>query len=323
MNVVTPLPSPLAVPTGQSYFNECAFDFGFPLFDEPMVPMKATGMGRGEMSIGEFDSQLFGSSFTAGEFTNSVVAHACSLDCTTSSLPPDLTGGCFPLEQNWLTEAIALPSPEEQPGDVTVSPQPHLSTSSQQSYTGLPSPDSSLPSSPQSSFYSDNLELNEVMSSLLDEDQFSPNHQFSPNECLPVSSPFTPPSLQQQLCSAGSASSIHMLLKQEEELVPVASSEPRKRKDSVSVDPKPQPKRRLSTVAKKARKKEQNKTAALRYRKRKRNEKDNVESKREGLEQKNRELKAQVEAMSREIQYLQKLWQEVSETKRRRQQLRS
>ena len=76
--------------------------------------------------------------------------------------------------------------------------------------------------------------------------------------------------------------------------------------------------RKFSKVAKKERKKEQNKQAALRYRYRKREESGEVEEKKEQLEAINSSLKSQVTALSAEISYLKKLWQEVHEAKSRK-----
>uniref|UniRef100_A0A1A7W9N0 Cyclic AMP-dependent transcription factor ATF-4 n=1 Tax=Iconisemion striatum TaxID=60296 RepID=A0A1A7W9N0_9TELE len=64
-------------------------------------------------------------------------------------------------------------------------------------------------------------------------------------------------------------------------------------------------------VEKKLKKMEQNKTAATRYRQKKRVEHDQLSSEREELETKNQELKEKAESISREIQYLKDLMEEV------------
>uniref|UniRef100_A0A1A8FLW0 Cyclic AMP-dependent transcription factor ATF-4 n=1 Tax=Nothobranchius korthausae TaxID=1143690 RepID=A0A1A8FLW0_9TELE len=64
-------------------------------------------------------------------------------------------------------------------------------------------------------------------------------------------------------------------------------------------------------VEKKLKKMEQNKTAATRYRQKKRVEHDQLNSEREELESKNQELKEKAESISREIQYLKDLMEEV------------
>lgn len=67
---------------------------------------------------------------------------------------------------------------------------------------------------------------------------------------------------------------------------------------------------------KKTRKMEQNKAAALRYRQKKRAESELVDAELAELESKNSGLKAKVESMTREIQYLKDLMAEVYETRR-------
>ena len=68
--------------------------------------------------------------------------------------------------------------------------------------------------------------------------------------------------------------------------------------------------------AKKERKREQNKTAALRYRQKKKEEKSDIETRRAELEEKNEKLKAEVNSLSNEINYLKKLWSEVCRNKK-------
>ena len=74
----------------------------------------------------------------------------------------------------------------------------------------------------------------------------------------------------------------------------------------------------MSVAQKKERKKEQNKTAALRYRQRKRVEKVGADGQREVLEAKNTTLKAEVQSLENELNYLKKLWAEVGEARRRK-----
>lgn len=65
------------------------------------------------------------------------------------------------------------------------------------------------------------------------------------------------------------------------------------------------------TVEKKLKKMEQNKTAATRYRQKKRVEQEELNAEMQHLEQRNQELKEKAQAISREIQYLQDLMEEV------------
>ena len=70
--------------------------------------------------------------------------------------------------------------------------------------------------------------------------------------------------------------------------------------------------RKMTKVAKTDRKKEQNKKAALRYRQRKRGETEDVEEKRERLEEHNAALKRQVEELTSKINYLKEVWRDVA-----------
>lgn len=76
-------------------------------------------------------------------------------------------------------------------------------------------------------------------------------------------------------------------------------------------DSKPPRAKAPKSVEKKLKKMEQNKTAATRYRQKKRVEQEELNSERLQLEQKNQELKDRAQAISREIQYLQDLMEEV------------
>uniref|UniRef100_A0AAY3ZW00 Cyclic AMP-dependent transcription factor ATF-4 n=1 Tax=Denticeps clupeoides TaxID=299321 RepID=A0AAY3ZW00_9TELE len=72
------------------------------------------------------------------------------------------------------------------------------------------------------------------------------------------------------------------------------------------------------TVEKKLKKMEQNKTAATRYRQKKRAEQEVLHSECTELEQKNRELAERADSISREIQYLKDLLEEVRSAKNRK-----
>lgn len=90
---------------------------------------------------------------------------------------------------------------------------------------------------------------------------------------------------------------------------PTASPSPKaSRVKSVSGTPR--------VVEKKLKKMEQNKTAATRYRQKKRVEQESISSEREELEKKNHELKEKAESISREIQYLKDLMEEVRKHRR-------
>lgn len=92
---------------------------------------------------------------------------------------------------------------------------------------------------------------------------------------------------------------------------PTAASSPSaktSRVKSVSGAPK--------VVEKKLKKMEQNKTAATRYRQKKRFEQELLGTELEGLEKKNRELVEKAESISREIQYLKDLMEEVRKHRR-------
>lgn len=69
-------------------------------------------------------------------------------------------------------------------------------------------------------------------------------------------------------------------------------------------------------VEKKLKKMEQNKTAATRYRQKKRFEQELLTTELQGLEQRNRELAEKAESISREIQYLKDLMEEVRKHRR-------
>lgn len=69
-------------------------------------------------------------------------------------------------------------------------------------------------------------------------------------------------------------------------------------------------------VEKKLKKMEQNKTAATRYRQKKRVEQEHLNTEREELEKRNRELAEKAESISREIQYLKDLMEEVRKHRR-------
>jgi len=66
---------------------------------------------------------------------------------------------------------------------------------------------------------------------------------------------------------------------------------------------------------KKSRKRAQNKEAATRYREKKREEANAIQSEEDLLEQKNKELKEQVDTISREIKYMKELMADVFKAK--------
>lgn len=241
------------------------------------------------------------------------------------------------LDQDWMTQPQPIPllTPDEQTAGASAvySPLQCSYTPSPPGFPGLPTPDSSLPASPQSSYYSEDPEFQEVMSSFLDEEDVS---QFSPNELGTPTTPFQYSHLQRcdyELLSAplgdsldstksiGSTESIRDLLVKTED----SPSSPCTQRTSelsskqlVFSNEKPRFKRRLTQAARKERKREQNKTAALRYRQRKKGEKESCFQKVQVLEIKNSELKDKVKALTSEIDYLKKLWVEVREAKRRK-----
>ena len=315
------------------------------------------------------------------------------------------------LDLDWPTESVALPTPSKQTGDLlafssfpslpleprfqlTQLPYPASSSSLEFQLEALPislpatsppassvllTPDSSLPGSPLSEFYTEADTIDSAMSYFDADDE---SYQFSPYEVLPpVSVAISPLSTgfssigastplssslvdETALSSAGSVASIVSLLKSEDQVSPLPTgyfsmgastplSSPLldetllKSEDNVSPAPctfgrregitlpalsakrKPNapaapanskvPRRKSTLSSKKDRKREQNKTAALRYRQRKRTEKRTSDVQIEKLEAKNRALRQQVELISNEVRYLQKLWAEVSEAKARKQ----
>lgn len=89
---------------------------------------------------------------------------------------------------------------------------------------------------------------------------------------------------------------------------PTATTSPSAKVKSVSGAPK--------VVEKKLKKMEQNKTAATRYRQKKRVEQELLGTEMEELEKRNHELKEKAESISREIQYLKDLMEEVRKHRR-------
>ena len=74
MNVVMPIPSPLAVPDGLGYYTDyAAYSCSFPAFDAPhggdIAAMKSEASSLRD-APGDFETQLFGSDF-AGECVTS------------------------------------------------------------------------------------------------------------------------------------------------------------------------------------------------------------------------------------------------------------
>ncbi|XP_077427681.1 cyclic AMP-dependent transcription factor ATF-4 [Vanacampus margaritifer] len=95
-------------------------------------------------------------------------------------------------------------------------------------------------------------------------------------------------------------------------------AKPYARPEPPSASSSPSPKAKVKSpsgapkvVEKKLKKMEQNKTAATRYRQKKRVEQDQINVECEALETKNRELAERADAISREIQYLKDLMEEV------------
>lgn len=123
-------------------------------------------------------------------------------------------------------------------------------------------------------------------------------------------SPVPVPQTQMSARSAGASASGSTAGSRKRKSRPLPTS------GKTSCAPPPAPKRRMSKASKKDRKREQNKTAALRYRQKKKEEKSDVEVHRAKLEEKNQELKAKVNSLSTEINYLKKLWSEVCENKK-------
>lgn len=226
-----------------------------------------------------------------------------------TELLPDASYLAF--EQDWMTQLQPIPllTPDEQAGDVTSI----FYTASPQEFGGLPTPDSSLPPSPDSTYFSEDAEFNEVMSSFLDEGeipQFPPNQLGTPVTPLSYSCPQQYDAELPIVPLGNDTGSIRDMLKVEPDSPPSSLA---------FCDEKPRPKRRLTQSARKERKKQQNKTAALRYRQRKKGEKEGSQVKLQELEEKNVELKERVKALNNEIDYLKQLWLEVRKAKRRKQ----
>lgn len=275
---------------------------------------------------------------------------------------------------------MLLPSPEEQASDITsFLPPPEATYPVQSPLSSLPTPDSSLPPSPQSCSYSD-LNVVSAFSSFLNTDMDSQYSSFpdilpapqatatqfdlssplsSPSSCnvslasyqvtsdgayLPspscaahdpspktpysfpsfpdVCPPYSPPSAD--TVSPGGIRDLLVKTEASKVTCEVSISEtasPQKRKAVMSSEGGGGTKgkrQKLSKSAKKERKKEQNKLAALRYRQRKKEASEEVEEKREELEALNHSLWEKVTALTSEISYLKKLWQEIQEAKDRK-----
>ena len=220
-------------------------------------------------------------------------------------LPTDLLpdANYLALEQDWMTQLQPIPllTPDEQAGDI----MSVFYTTSSQGFSGLPTPDSSLPPSPDSTYFSEDAEFNEMMSSFLDEGeapQFSPNQLGTPVTPLSYSYPQQYDSELPIAPVGNNPGSIRDMLKVEPESPPSSLA---------FSDEKPRPKRRLTQSVRKERKKQQNKSAALRYRQRKKGEKEDSQVKLQDLELKNSELKERVKSLHNEIDYLKQLWLEV------------
>ena len=330
---------PLAVPDSHStYCSDVAAlsGYGFPLFEEPLGLMKATRPTPLEGDTAQLLEAGFGTFMFASErtlhgdsstfhfrgTTNNWVHYLTQylrkhvfdwvhLILSPTELFPD--ANYLTLDQDWMTQLqpIPLPTPDEQAGDI----MSVFYTTSSQGFSGLPTPDSSLPPSPDSTYFSEDAEFNEVMSSFLDEGEAP---QFSPNQLGTPVTPLSYSSYPQQYDSelpiapvGNNPGSIRDMLKVEPESPPPSSL--------AFSDEKPRPKRRLTQSARKERKKQQNKSAALRYRQRKKGEKEESQVKLQDLELKNSELKEKVKSLHNEIDYLKQLWLEVRKAKRRKQ----
>ena len=247
------------------------------------------------------------------------------------------------LDPEWLQESISLPTPDEQEGDVTFTPYTTLTdvvlpvTPAQSSYPPTP-----LSTSPNS-------DVEEVLSLFSDTNSSDPT-SYPPEQYLPlgqnfnsfespsaseydspaltpISSPFPSSSYYMQdsplpspLPQDSSSTAIDDILSKNGTAKSSRSQERKRKAPTSTTDSAPKPKRRLSMAAKKERKREQNKNAALRYRQKKKDEKSGCFSKLDDLEAKNSELKKTVSTMTAEIEYLKKLWSEVSAAKRLSQQ---
>ena len=252
------------------------------------------------------------------------------------------------MEPDWLNEPITLPTPEEQEGDTNLFTHtpPLTPPTSFTLFTEYPTsltPEPSYPSTPLSgvptptSYRSDVEEIKDVLS-LFDDQDSCDSQSYLPNEYLPFgavlasspdNSPYSTPSLSPapSYLSENSNSSVHdrLVMKEESSPGPSGCAQSRKRKtplkscdgeSSVSKSKRcTGSKRRLSQPQKKERKRAQNKTAALRYRQRKKDEKYGCSTQLEKLEEKNSELKQKVSSMTAEVEYLKKLWSEVSTAK--------
>ena len=195
---------------------------------------------------------------------------------------------------------------------------------------GTPVSDSSSPfsSNPSSPFSSPILSPEEAISGIVSSLKNSVEFQFSPNECLPYT-----PQVETLLCSAdpiSPSSSVplssptpsyslpsHPTSPMDSPLSSTSTSRKRQRQEDSDPSHTVQPKQR-TRMARKERKREQNKTAAIRYRQKKKEEADSLLLKQQKLEKKNRQLHRHVDGLLSEINYLKKLWQEVSAARQHR-----
>ncbi len=238
------------------------------------------------------------------------------------------------LDSDWLNEPINLHTPDSQDGDITLTTSTPYTT-----LVDLPSPyaDVTLPVTPGTSHpptplsTSPSSDVEEVLS-LFSDQSSNDSSRYLPSEYLPFgaslgsfdstpdSSQYNSPALS-PVNSPYTSQDVSYYTPQDLPSSPFEATQlpssnllaDRKRKASESTAPKT--KRRLSLSAKKERKKEQNKTAALRYRQKKKVEKSGCFSKVDDLEAKNAALKKTVNTITAEINYLKKLWSEVSAAK--------
>lgn len=240
-----------------------------------------------------------------------------SLD--SGSLHVDMYSGCCEgnnlncLDQDWLTEPVSLCSPEEQDSDIKasslslVSPRSLPFTTYQ--YPSIPVesstpshliPDPSLPFNPLSIHsYSSEEEIKDIIASFNDgrRDGTVTAMPFYENMIIPP-----------QHITIGNGSTGDKSRKRKSR--PITSSN----KQSCTLTPAT--KCRLSKAETKVRRRKQNKKASLRYRRKKKEEKSDTEVRLAELEDKNRQLKAQVTSLSYKTNLLKDLWSEVCEKRK-------
>lgn len=197
---------------------------------------------------------------------------------------------------------------------LTEGPIPDLSLFCEPDQTSFSeSPRSSLPSSPSSVqplLSPEEQEINEIVSSF----QNDPSY-FSP----PVSSPLYAQLVPSYPSDPSPPASSPLSTIAPSPVSPVSLVQP---KDETYTPPshKPVTKRssKLTTKERKERKKDQNKTAALRYRQKKKDQLGILIEQEKDLETTNKKLKMQVDSLSKEIEYLKSLWEEIRQVKQQK-----